>query len=87
MNKVKDKKLNLKKLEEDAIFVEIIGLFKKFIIASFLCILGIVIAFLFYLNQFVMVGVDTEYTQDGQGINNINTGTQGDVGNGAEINN
>lgn len=29
----------------------------------------------------------TKYSQDGQGINNINTGRQGDVLNGAEIEN
>lgn len=37
--------------------------------------------FIWYLNQYDFVN----YTQDGEGYNNINTGEQGDVINGAEI--
>ena len=37
--------------------------------------------FVWYLNQYDFVN----YEQDGEGYNNINTGEQGDVINGAEI--
>lgn len=37
--------------------------------------------FVWYLNQYDF----TSYSQDGEGYNNINTGEQGDVINGAEI--
>lgn len=36
---------------------------------------------LFFLNQYEF----ENYSQDGSGYNNINTGTQGDVNNGADI--
>ena len=44
-------------------------------------IVAIVAAFLIYLYQYDF----QSYSQDGSGYNNINTGTQGDVNNGAEI--
>lgn len=44
-------------------------------------IVAIVAAFLIYLYQYDF----QNYSQDGSGYNNINTGTQGDVNNGAEI--
>lgn len=39
---------------------------------------------LYEWSQYDYTSEDTIYTQDGEGVNNINTGTQGDITNGAE---
>lgn len=49
-----------------------------FLLAMILLIVG---GFIWYLNQYEF----ESYVQDGSGYNNINTGEQGDVINGAEI--
>lgn len=58
----------------------------KFAVVSFaVAIILVVIIFfgghLLFLNQYEF----ENYSQDGSGYNNINTGTQGDVNNGTEI--
>lgn len=57
---------------------------KRWMIAFFI-VLGLwfstIFGFIWFLNQYEFLS----YTQDGNGYNNINTGEQGDVINGAEI--
>lgn len=38
-----------------------------------------------YLNQYDFNSYSYDYSQDGQGINSINAGSQGDLNNGAEV--
>lgn len=37
------------------------------------------LAWLWYMNQYDFISEEITYSQDGQGFNNINTGTQGGV--------
>lgn len=63
---------------------------KRLIIAL---ILSIVLIFasnaiwLYAWCQYDYSSKETTYSQDGEGINNINAGTQGDINNGSETNN
>lgn len=57
---------------------------KRWMIAFFVVLTlwaGTIGGFVWFLNQYEF----ESYTQDGSGYNNINTGTQGDVLNGAKI--
>jgi hypothetical protein len=57
---------------------------KRLVIALIVSVVMIVvtnIAWLYYESQFETV----EYSQDGEGINNINTGEQGNILNGTEV--
>jgi hypothetical protein len=51
---------------------------------AFFCVLGLwaatIFGFIYYLDQFETVS----YTQDGDGYNNVNTGTQENMFNGTE---
>lgn len=58
----------------------------KFQFMAFVTVLVLVITgFLLYLNQYDFTGLN--YVQDGKGYNNINTGKQGDINNGANVDN
>ena len=83
VNKVK----NSLKLYEDIKFIELIKATRLILVLWFLSVIVIVSGFLVYLNQYEFVSEEiiTEYVQDGEGYNNINTGTQGDVVNGADL--
>lgn len=59
----------------------LIGAIKTLSISFAVAVIVIVSVFLIYLYQYDF----QSYTQDGNGYNNINTGTQGDVINGTEI--
>lgn len=83
-----EKETDVKNIENGIWASELIDLLKtqcrRWAIAFFV-VIGLWAAtiggFIWYLNQY-----DFEsYTQDGSGYNNINTGTQGDVVNGADI--
>ena len=57
---------------------------KRLVIALIIAVVMIAvtnIAWLYYESQFDTV----EYAQDGEGINNINTGEQGNILNGTEV--
>lgn len=80
---------NVKEKEDKEVFVlelleEIKRQSKRWMIAFFV-VLGLWAAtiggFVWFLNQYEF----ETYTQDGSGYNNINTGEQGDVINGAEV--
>lgn len=64
---------------------QLIGVLKVSAISFAATIISIVLIFfggiLIFLNQYEF----ENYSQDGSGYNNINTGTQGDVNNGTEI--
>lgn len=81
VNKVK----NSLKLYEDIKFIELIKATRLILVLWFLSVIVIVGGFLVYLNQYEFVSEEITYTQDGEGYNNINTGTQGDVVNGADL--
>lgn len=81
VNKVK----NSLKLYEDIKFIELIKATRLILVLWFLSVIVIVSGFLVYLNQYEFVSEEITYTQDGEGYNNINTGTQGDVVNGADL--
>ena len=85
VNKVK----NSLKLYEDIKFIELIKATRLILVLWFLSVIVIVSGFLVYLNQYEFISeeiiTETTYTQDGEGYNNINTGTQGDVVNGADL--
>lgn len=59
----------------------LIGSLKVLSISFAVAVVTIVAVFLLYLYQYDF----QTYTQDGNGYNNINTGTQGDVNNGTAI--
>lgn len=66
-----------KRAEDDK--KRLIGIIKMLIwivVAMFIIAIGSNMAWLAYENSFDKVS----YTQDGKGVNNINAGTQGDVG-------
>lgn len=42
---------------------------------------------MWFFNNYEMTSYDYEYSQDGEGFNNLNTGSQGDVTYGAEAEN
>ena len=74
--------------EKDIYAFELLGEIKKqskrwmFAFFAVLVLWSATIAgFVIFLNQYEF----ESYTQDGSGYNNINTGEQGDVNNGAEI--
>lgn len=80
---------NVKEKEEKEVFVlellsEIKRQSKRWMIAFFVVLAlwaATIAGFVLFLNQYEF----ESYTQDGSGYNNINTGEQGDVVNGAEI--
>lgn len=86
----------VKEEEPEGIAMELLHEFKernrrdfellKFTIKSFAISVVLIVAM--FLGIFLYVASNFEfesYSQDGNGYNNINTGTQGDVINGAEI--
>lgn len=79
---------SIKKIKEDATYIELIKTIKIILILWFLSVVGIVAGFLIYLNQFeveTITETETIYTQEGGSCNNINCVNQGDVINGAVI--
>lgn len=63
---------------------------KRLIIALILSIILIFTSnaiWLYAWCQYDFSSEETTYSQDGEGINNINAGTQGDINNGSETNN
>lgn len=80
---------NVKEKEDKDVFVlellaEIKQQSKRWMIAFFVVLFlwaATIAGFVLFLNQYEF----ESYAQDGSGYNNINTGEQGDVVNGAEI--
>ena len=61
---------------------------KRLIVAlmvSVLLLFASNIAWLYAWNQYDYTSEDITYSQDGKGLNNINTGTQGDITNESEV--
>lgn len=74
--------------EEKGLAMEMLGELKvqskRWMVAFFVVLIlwaATIGGFVWFINQYEF----QSYTQDGNGYNNINTGTQGDVINGADI--
>lgn len=78
MEETKDKGIAMELLEE-------IKLQSKRWMIAFFVVLGLWAATIFGFGIFISQYEVESYEQDGNGYNNINTGEQGDVINGAEI--
>ena len=65
----------------DAYNKRLIGTIKALSISFAVAVVAIIVAVFIYLFQYDF----QSYSQDGNGYNNINTGEQGDVSNGATI--
>lgn len=79
MELLREFKENNKRMDEHN--KRLISAVKTLSVSFAVTVVAIVMIFFIYMYQYDF----QSYTQDGGGYNNINTGTQGDVNNGAEI--
>ena len=79
---IKNEKTNSEKIPQSQSVATDVARTLKHIIYVLLFLIGLIVSeFLLYMYQYDF----SNYSQDGDGYNNINTGRQGDVINGTEI--
>ena len=77
-------------VKEESFAVELLRGYKKqfaVTVAVLSTIIAVLLGYIIYDNYMDNQYETIEYVQDGEGYNNINTGTQGDVLNGAKAQN